>query len=245
MRRDEKRPDLPVEHEDVIMQIAALAYRDRLNRELEEIVRDSSGPELPSEAAAEIHNSVMHDFAQFRKKETRKKRRRQILRMTACLILLCIVLPIGIYQIDAARIATVNYIIKTFPKYSEIHYDLQSNALPPIGWKLPYYPTWLPEGTKVIQIDAAPRSDYIWYRDIYGHEFHFVVITDTGHVPAYDDEDMVRREVTINGYSSILSYSKKENARTLVIPIEDCILILRGSLSETDICKIGEKINFA
>lgn len=243
MRSVEKRIGQPVEHKDVILQIAAFAYRDSVDREFEKIAADPDIPELPPEAAAEIHNSVMRDFAQFRRKKMQKQRRRWIVRACACLVLLCMVLPFGIYQIDAARVATVNYIIKTFPEYSEIHYDVESNALPPIGWKLPYYPTWLPEGAKVTSIDILPQGDIIRYRNIYGHEFHFAVITDTEYISAYDDENMIYGDATINGYPAILAYSEEKNIRLLIIPVEDCILILRGTISETNICKIGEKIN--
>lgn len=245
MRSVEKRIERPVEHKDVILEIAALAYRDTLDREFDKIAADPDIPELPPEAAAEIHNSVMRDFAQFRRKKMQKQRRRWIVRACACLVLLCTVLPFGIYQIDAARVATVNYIIKTFPEYSEIHYDEQNNALPPIGWKQPYYPTWLPEGTRVTSIEILPQGDIIRYRNIYGHEFHFIVINDIKDISAYDDENMMRQEVTINGCSAILAYSEEKNIRLLMIPIEDCILLLRGAISETDVCKIGEKINFA
>lgn len=243
MRRAEKQSDQPVGHEDVIMQIAALAYRDHIDREFEEIANDPNAPELPPEMATEIHNSVMNDFAQFRKKKARKRRRRRILRITACLLVLCIILPIGLYQVDAARVATVNFIIKTFPQYSEIHYDMQSNALPPIGWKQPYYPTWLPDGMKVTHIDATPQGDYIWYADADGYEFCFFVLSDFRQMPFYDDEDTESQDITINGYAAVISYSSKKNIYTLVIPIKDCMLFLCGSLSEADICKIGEKTN--
>lgn len=243
MRRDEKQSAHPVREEDVIMEIAALAYRDNVNRKIEEIANDTDAPSVPPETANIIHNSVMNDFAQFRKKKARKRRRRRILRITACLLILCIALPLGIYHVDAARIATVNFIIKTFPQYSEIHYDVQSNALPPIGWTLPYYPTWLPEGMKVTRISTTSQSDFIWYTDADGYEFRFFVLSDSMQIPAFDEEDMESHGTTINGHDAVLSYSSKKNIYTLVIPVDDCILILRGSLSETDICKMGEKIN--
>lgn len=244
MRRAEKQNGQPVGHEDVIMQIAALAYRDHIDREFREIAGDPNVPEFPPEMATEIHNSVMNDFAQFRKKKARKRRRRRIMRIIACLLVLCIVLPIGLYQVDAARVATVNFIIKTFPQYSEIHYDVQNNALPPIGWKLPYYPTWLPEGMKVFRIETSDQGDFIWYTDADGYEFSFFVLSDFRQMPFYDDEDTESQDITINGHDAVLSYSPKKNIYTLVIPINDCMLFLCGSMSETDLCKIGENINF-
>lgn len=243
MRKDENQSGRPVHDEDIILELAAIAYRDQMNRELDEIAGDTDAPSVSPEAAKRIHDNVMNNFAQFRKKKARKKRRRRILRIAACLLLLCVLLPIGLYQVDAARVAAANYMIRTFPQCSEIHYDEQNNALPPIGWRLPYYPTWLPEGTRVTQIQTEDNDDHIWYKDKDGYEYRFAILADVIQASLFDTENMYQQSIDINGYEAILSYDRERRIRALVIPLPDCVLMIRGKISEMDIIKIGEHIN--
>lgn len=243
MLKGEKQSEQPVQDADVLLELAAIAYRDKMNRELDEIANDADAPSVSPEAAQRIHNNVMNGFAQFRKKKARKRRRRRILRIAACLLLLCIILPIGIYQVDAARIAAANYIIRTFPQYSEIRYDVQNNALPPIGWNLPYYPAWLPEGTRVTRLQTNEYENYIWYKDKDGYEFEFDVLANVLLTTLFDSENMYQRDITINGYDAILSYDDIRCIQALVIPLPDCVLMIRGQISETEIIKMGEHIN--
>lgn len=246
MRRDDRKREHPVTEEDIVMEIAATAYRDNLIREIEEIGNDPDAPDISPEAAASLHNSVMDIFAQYRKKQARKKTLRRARRVAACFVVLFIFLSIVVIQVDAARVVVVNYVIKTFPQYSEIHYDVESNAYPPLGWTSPYYPTWLPEGTKIVRIQIEDgKNHYIGYKDKDGYEFQFCVFSASSQYPAYDTENMATRIVRIGSYDAILSYDENRRIRTLIVPTLENVFMIRGQLSESDIMKIGERINFS
>lgn len=246
MQTNKNSSNHPLREEDVIMEIAAFAYRDSINRQFEEIANDPNARDFSPEAAERLHNKVMEQFAKRRRKQARKKAARRILQIAACLMILCIAVSYTAFHVDAARIATVNYIIRTFPQYAEVHYDAQMNAQPPLGWVSPYYPTWLPEGTKVerLQIEDS-TSHYIWYTSKDGYEFHFAVLpaANVGEAYKYDTENMEQEEISVKGKDAVLYYDKNRNIRTLIVPVTDHIIMLRGRLSEDEIEKIAERIN--
>ena len=244
MDRDGRKQD-PITDEDIIVEIAAIASRENTIREFEKIANDPDAPDLSLEAAESLHQSVMADFARYRKKQAKKKAARRALRVAACFAVLVVSLSFVLIQVDAARVAVVNYVIKTFPQYSEIHYDVESNAYPPLGWKSPYYPTWLPEGTRVVRIQIEDgKNHYIGYKDRDGYEFQFCVFSAAAEYPAYDTENMEQEEIDINGFVAILSYDKQRNVHTLIVPMLESVIMIRGQLSENDITKIAERINF-
>lgn len=246
MQTNKNSSNRTLHEEDVIMEIAAFAYRDSVNRHFEEIANDPDARDFSPEAAGRLHDKVMEQFAKRRRRHVRKKAARRILQIAACLIILCAVGSYTVFHVDAARIATANYIIKTFPQYSEVRYDTQMNARPPLGWISPYYPTWLPEGTRVVRLQIEDSTNhYIWYMDKDGYEFHFAVFpaSEPGNAYGYDTENMSQEEISINGQAAILSYDKGRKICTLIVPTADHIIMLRGQLSESKIKKIAERIN--
>ena len=242
MRKEDRKREHPVTDEDIIMEIAAVASRESIIREFEEIANDPNAPDISPEAAASLHNSVMDSFAQYRKKQARKKALRRVLRVAACFVVLFISLSIVVFKVDAARVAVVNYVIKTFPQYSEIHYDVESNAYPPLGWTSPYYPTWLPEGTKVTQIQIEDQSCFVWYEDKDGYEFYFSVMSESNQIPAIDTENKEKHEILILDNKATMLYDEKRGIRSLILVTKENILVIQGAISESDAIKIGENI---
>lgn len=242
MDRDGRKQD-PITDEDIIVEIAAIASRENTIREFEKIANDPDAPDLSLEAAESLHQSVMADFARYRKKQAKKKAARRALRVAACFAVLVVSLSFVLIQVDAARVAVVNYVIKTFPQYSEIHYDVESNAYPPLGWKSPYYPTWLPEGTRVTKIQIKDQSCFVWYEDKDGYEFYFSVMDKIDPSPAIDTENKEKKEVLIFNNKAVILYDEKKEIRTLVIVTNDNILVIQGVISENDTIKIGESIS--
>ena len=246
MQTDDNNSNRSLRKEDVIMEIAAFAYRDSIDRQIEEIANDPTARDFSPEAAERLHKKVMEQFAKRRRKQVRRKAARRILQIAACLMILCIAVSYTAFHVDAARIAAANYLIETFSQYSVVRYDAQMNALPPIGWVSPYYPTWLPEGTKVehLQIEDS-TSHYIWYAEKNGREFHFAVFSaaDVDLVYKYDTENTAWKDTSINGKAAVLYYDKDRNIRTLIVPITDHIIVLQGQLSESDFKKIAESIH--
>lgn len=240
MRRDEIQYNHPVSEEDVIMEIAAHAYRDRMNHEFDEIANDTDSPDLSPEAVERLHNDVMNRFKRLRKK---KERRRRIRRELVAFATFVFCIAIGSGCVYAARANIANFIIQNFEQYSEIHYDAESNAQPPIGWSSPYYPTWLPEGTSVKRLQLEKQNSIIWFKDKDGYEFQFVVIPVANQIPAYDTENMVQEELTINEWNAILSYDEKRNIYTLMIPLSEDVIMIWGQLSRSEITKIAQRIN--
>lgn len=234
----------PVTDEDIVLEIAAVASRESLLQEFEEIENDPNAGDISSEGAESLHSSVMHGFSQYRKRQARKRALRRGIGRAACLVLLLIFASFAAMRVDAARIAVANYMIKTFPQFSEIHYDAHSNALPPLGWQLPYYPTWLPEGTRVVRLQTEDANNYyIWYMDRDGYEFHFAVFPAANQPYAYDTENMEQEEISVNGITAIFAYDRQRNIHTLILPMAENVIMIRGKLSEYDIKTIAEKIH--
>ena len=154
-----------------------------------------------------------------------------------------LLLPTAVFQVDAARSGIANYLISSFPQFAEIQYDSYDNAKPPFGWSSPYYPAWLPEGSKVTKVLMESQGDFVWYEDSKNHEFQFTVLTETIQGPSFDEEDMESEKVDINGHSATLFYTKDRRIHSLVIPKLDTILIITGEISADEVMKIGESIN--
>ena len=246
MQRDKSSSVQPLRKEDLAMGAAAFAYRESIDRQIEEIEKDPDAPDFSPEAAERLHSKVMEQFAKRRRKKARQKAARRILQVAACLLILCVAVSFTVLQVDAARIATANYIIQTFPQYAEIRYDAQMNALPPIGWAFPYYPTWLPEGTRVVRLQIEDSTNYyIGYMKKNGSEFHFAVFPADKQSGLYgcDAENMLPKEISINGRAASLSYDEERNIRTLIFSTTDHVIMLRGVLSKDEIIKIAENIN--
>ena len=246
MQRDKSSSVQPLRKEDLAMGAAAFAYRESIDRQIEEIEKDPNAPDFSPEAAERLHSKVMEQFAKRRRKKARQKAARRILQVAACLLILCVAVSFTVFQVDAARIATANYIIKIFPEYAEIRYDSNMNAQPPIGWVSPYYPTWLPEGTRVVYLQIDDSTNYyIGYMKKNGSEFHFAVfpISKPSDAYGYDAENMSKDEISINGRAAILSYDEERNIRTLVFSAADRVITLRGVLSKDEIIKIAESVN--
>lgn len=232
-----------LQNEELIMKTAAIAYENAMLQEMEELENDSEGEDMSPEAAERLHNSVMQMLADLRKKQMRKFILLRVLQVVVCIV---VVLGVGLFvafQVDASRSGISNFLINTFSQYSEVEYDAQANALPPVGWESPYYPLWLPEGTRVMKITLLDQDQYIWYQDPYGHEFSFAVLPRTSQTLSVDSEGMISKEITVSGQSATLAHSEDGAAQSLTLVTPQNVLRVDGALSESDIVKIAENLS--
>lgn len=229
--------------DDFALEAAGVVYREYLFKEFEDIENDPDAEDLPDEMIQQLNHNVIKEFRRIQCREKGRRRYRRILQVAACITVIMLLLPTAVFQVDAARSGIANYLISSFPQFAEIQYDSYDNAKPPFGWSSPYYPAWLPEGSKVTKVLMESQGDFVWYEDSKNHEFQFTVLTETIQGPSFDEEDMGSEKVDINGHSATLFYTKDRRIHSLVIPKLDTILIITGEISADEVMKIGESIN--
>lgn len=231
--------------DDFALEAAGVVYREYLFKEFEDIENDPDAEDLPDEMIQQLNHNVIKEFRRIQCREKGRRRYRRILQVAACITVIMLLLPTAVFQVDAARSGIANYLISSFPQFAEIQYDSYDNAKPPFGWSSPYYPAWLPEGSKVTKVLMESQGDFVWYEDSKNHEFQFTVLTETIQGPSFDEEDMESEKVDINGHSATLFYTKDRRIHSLVIPKLDTILIITGEISADEVMKIGESINLS
>lgn len=79
MQQKEICRDRSSREEDIIMETAAFAYRNSVDRQFEEIANDPDACDFSPEAAERLHNEVMAGFSKHRRKQARKKAARRFL----------------------------------------------------------------------------------------------------------------------------------------------------------------------
>ena len=228
--------------DDFALEAAGVVYREYLFKEFEDIENDPDAEDLPDEMIQQLNHNVIKEFRRIQCREKGKRRYRRILQVAACITVIMLLLPTAVFQVDAARSGIANYLISSFPQFAEIQYDSYDNAKPPFGWSSPYYPAWLPEGSKVTKVLMESQGDFVWYEDEEGYTFQFAVIKDVAHRPSFNEENMLSEKREIKEHEATLLYTMDRCTHYLVIPLTDAVVIISGNLSENQIIKIGENI---
>lgn len=228
--------------DDFALEAAGVVYREYLFKEFEDIENDPDAEDLPDEMIQQLNHNVIKEFRRIQCREKGRRRYRRILQVAACITVIMLLLPTAVFQVDAARSGIANYLISSFPQFAEIQHDSYDNAKPPFGWSSPYYPAWLPEGSKVTKVLMESQGDFVWYQDEEGYTFQFAVIKDVAHRPSFNEENMLSEKREIKEHEATLLYTMDRCTHYLVIPLTDAVVIISGNLSENQIIKIGENI---
>lgn len=203
-----------------------LALYDCAAAESEQIVRDFDA--LPSEekqalgqpSAAEYRRFQKDLKARFRRAKVQRFSRHVLLPLGKAAAVLVLVLSLGISTVvassDTLRAAVFDLVFTRQATHTEIQLveNTQKSFEVPAEWKGRYYPSFIPEGYKMVKIDSEEgTSSTISLINKDGHLMHFSENTlDT--YTNIDTENANVKNVLIRGYKSLMSI---KNGRVILV----------------------------
>lgn len=224
-----------------VLKTAGIAYKDYLTEVFMEADQDPTLPNLPKKLSDEMNYAVEKGFESIKKCERRQRWAKRKRKIAVCFVVSFMALSTLALSVRASRANIANYLISTFTEFAEIHYDKDQNAQPPVGWFSDYYPTWLPEDFKILEISFEAQADIIRYQDGVKHEIAFIVM-DAEQQPSVDTENMMVEPVSLQGYKAQLFASTDRRTHTLVLPLDDHVIIISGEISKEAIMLIGDHV---
>ena len=231
--------------EEYVLKTAAVAYDDYIEQEFETIRNDPSLPDLPEEQARRIDASAAEKLRHLRRKEKQRKWRRWCICTAACILILLIAAPAVAMNVVAVRSQLASFMITNFDQFAQIHYDDERRAMAPFGWSSIYYPTWLPEGISIKDITLQKGNQIIWYEDEKGNAISFEVLEKMSENNStwFDQENMTQQEVNVKGYRAVLYTALDGREHTLLLVLDDAMLQIAGTLSESQVLRMAESIH--
>ena len=203
-----------------------LALYDCAAAESEQIVRDFDA--LPSEEkqvlgqpSAAAYRRFQKDLkARFRRAKVQRFSRHVLLPLGKAAAALVLVLSLGISTVvassDTLRAAVFDLVFTRQATHTEIQLveNTQKSFEVPAEWKGRYYPSFIPEGYKMVKIDSEEgTSSTISLINKDGHLMHFSENTlDT--YTNIDTENANVKNVLIRGYKSLMSI---KNGRVILV----------------------------
>lgn len=110
----------------------------------------------------------------------------------------------------------------------------------PEEWDERYYPTYIPDGFEYLKIDKqAFKNEITYQRD--GTFLRFAVFSMEVNNGS-NTEEMLSMPIEINGVPSILYTNEQDKKTVLIIPFEDCVIRIGGSVQSSEVILIGESI---
>lgn len=203
-----------------------LALYDCAAAESEQIVRDFDA--LPSEEKQALGQPSAAEYRRFQKDLKARFRRAKVQRFSRHVLLplgkaaaaLVLVLSLGISTVvassDTLRAAVFDLVFTRQATHTEIQLveNTQKSFEVPAEWKGRYYPSFIPEGYKMVKIDSEEgTSSTISLINKDGHLMHFSENTlDT--YTNIDTENANVKNVLIRGYKSLMSI---KNGRVILV----------------------------
>ena len=146
------------------------------------------------------------------------------------------------FSVRALRKPVVEFIAKTYRRFTEIVFadSANSNAPESLPHIKPHWPAYIPEGYTVsketVYILGASRI----YTDVQGATFLFSQTHSGGQTDRIDTESAAVKEIAIDGKNGLLS--EKDDERILIITDGDYVYKIIGSVTENEMIKIIESI---
>lgn len=225
-----------------VLKTTGLVYEDFLQEIFDTAGQNSDLPECPAGMVDRIDNVVADRLHTIRRRERGKHKRARRLKIAACFFAFLFASSSIAVSVKASRAGIANYLIASFDQFSEIRYDTDQNARPPLGWFNRYFPTWLPADYTVAHISLEAQADIIWYKDRAGHELSFCVMGTTEL--NIDTENMTSTPLLIHAYQAQLYAAADGRTYTLVIPMEDSIIVISGEITFENIVAVANSIKF-
>ena len=229
-----------------------LALYDCAAAESEQIVRDFDA--LPAEEKQALGQPSAAAYRRFQKDLKARFRRAKVQRFSRHVLLplgkaaaaLVLVLSLGISTVvassDTLRAAVFDLVFTRQATHTEIQLveNTQKAFEVPAEWKGRYYPSFIPEGYKMVKIDSEEgTTSTISLINKDGHLMHFSENTlDT--YTNIDTENANVKNVLIRGYKSLMSI---KNGRVILVwSADERYFILNISGDEDTAIQIAEKL---
>ena len=227
------------DHLDNMIRLAFL-YGDEL--EAEQLADDGRCAE---HADVDIIFRVAHKLTDMKSGENRKKRLnklgnalRRTVNIAACFIIMAAVtVPVAMATIPELRTYVSGLLVEHHTTYADIR--MYDEPLPPLdvpeGWKGDFYLSYIPEGYRLVDIDAF--FNIVTYKNNSGHIFYFIESEDSdGSI--MDNEDVEITYAEINGSEVMFMEKRNSDKITAVWTNGEVIFDIYGNVSMSEMVEM-------
>lgn len=221
-------------------------YVKDLYEEYEAVKLRIAFAEMEAECGEDEPKSEYSDLAQAKlvalidqklKKIRRKKFWQRVIpkacRVTAMVLLACYLsLTVAIAASSTVRVAIFEFILQTEDEYTQVWMvdDKTKYIKVPAEWKGFYYPSYIPEGYELYEVD--PTFIEVYYLDDQNNRLCFMEGTD-GDSVLFDTEDAGMEYIDLHGTEALLS--QKGRWTTVVWSIDNRFFLLELENCEKEI----------
>ena len=218
------------------------AVAEEAAREDEKLIADAPqqpgyrppSPEWTRETRSKIYRALQ-ETEQRRKRASLTQRIRIVAILAAVLTLLCGTV------VAADQVGWLHAIVEQFEEYTWSWSARTSPLTKPEGWDSEYYPTWVPDGFELAEIEETSSSKILRYRTSNNEEFLFKIQL---RPYTYDDTERMEVEtVQIDRSTARLFISQDRLTSTLVLPLEGETVAISGDINGDEAVEIAKSIN--
>ena len=174
------------------------------------------------------------------KKIARAQRRRKwaprLIEIAACLVLLTgIATPIAIANVEVIRVKVMEMLISIQDEYTEISMIENEDAAfyVPSGWTGEYYPTYIPEGYELTNVDQF--AEVLTFENSYSDLLYFCECT-IDKIANLDSERAIARHEKIHGVDVLVI--ENDGISMLVWQMENRYIVVKSSMDRGELIKI-------
>lgn len=211
--------ELKDEHLDMMLRLA-YKYESALNarQALDELEED--GKECSEADARDAYALFLKKYEQQQaqeRRQTRRARARRIIsraaEVAACFVLvMAIAAPLAIAKVDAIRVKVMELLVDVKDDHAELSFVEDEDAAfeVPAGWEGLYYPAYIPEGYKFLELDKLFDSA--------------IYTNQTGKFLAFTEYNQ-NSLVNVDNEGAVVSYGEVNGSDALVLEKNGRIII--------------------
>ena len=147
---------------------------------------------------------------------------------------------IAIASSKTVRASVIEFLIRTTPEYTAVGFYQTEDVIDvPENWGSSYYPTYIPAGFSIAQVNAGYGSSEVVYRNENGEKvsvFFGSISTQT----RADSEMSETVHININGVDSVLI--AKDGSHRLISQLGDEYYYISTTLPVSEVMRIAESI---
>lgn len=224
--------ELEREREERLLQLTALACQAEEDKEYEKFL--NSEEYVPPDAA--WMEKVDREL-----RAPKKRRLPHFRRLVVLAASLIILLSIGVGTAIANPKALENLFRQDHERYSQVRVDDGVVLEKLEGWESEYYPTWAPKGFAITDILQTGDLRAITLSNKSNEQIVFSILTSRKYgFP--NTEELANLPVTIFGEEYSAYLSENGTRVLLIIPENDCSIVIDGKITPEELVKFAENI---
>lgn len=196
-----------------------------------------------------MKESLAEELTKAEKRHRAKRWFNRASRLVACLALASVLTTGVLYvTVDAARNTINNFFLELHDGYAILHGDeqLNGNMAPlPENWAGQFTPYWVPDKFSNVTGSEMQYSSSLIYMTDDSTEMLLITAWSAEESPSIDRENMVfRRAILVQGVEASLYIKTETDQLYLDFAKNDFVVQICGDVTEQEIVKVAENLDF-